>query len=52
MDYQEVSAYFQHDISSHWQARVNTAYRKLDSFVTKSNGTLVGFTVTYDQFGF
>ena len=52
VDYQEVSAYFQHDISSHWQARVNTAYRKLDSFVTKSNGTLVGFTVTYDQFGF
>jgi outer membrane scaffolding protein for murein synthesis (MipA/OmpV family) len=52
VDYQEVSAYFQHDLSSHWQARVNTSYRKLDSIVTNANGTLVGFTITYDQYGF
>jgi hypothetical protein len=52
VDYQEVGAYFQHDLTSHWQARVTAAYRKLDSIVTNANGTLVGFTITYDQYGF
>jgi len=52
VDYQEVSGYFQHDFSSHWQGRVNTTYRKLDSIVTNANETVVGFTVIYDQYGF
>lgn len=52
VDYQEVSGYFQHDFSSHWQGRANATYRKLDSIVTNANETVVGFTVIYDQYGF
>lgn len=52
VDYQEISGYFQRDLSSHWQARVNTIYRKLDSIVTNANETVVGFTIIYDQYGF
>jgi len=52
VNYQEVSGYFQHDFSSHWQGRVATTYRKLDSIVTNANGTVIGFTITYDQYGF
>jgi hypothetical protein len=52
VDYKEVNGYFQHDLSSHWQARVNTTYRKLDTIVTNANETVVGFTIIYDQYGF
>ena len=51
VDYQQVSAFYERDLSIHWKARISATYRILES-TARSNGSLIGATLSYDTLSF
>lgn len=53
IDFKQVNAFYQRILSNHWSARFAASYRTFDvEDLQKSNGSLIGVTLTYDTSGF
>jgi hypothetical protein len=52
IDYQQISAFYERDIGSHWQARVSGAHKELDSLGVNNKGNIVGVVLVYDSLVF
>ncbi len=50
--YHEISAYMNHQVTENWQLRLTAAHREVDNAGLKGIGSVVGFSVIYNNLNF
>ncbi|MGB7816909.1 MAG: hypothetical protein WBL28_11235 [Methylotenera sp.] len=52
LDYQQVSAFYERNLSNYWKTRFSAAYKEQDVSGTRSQGNVIGVSLTYDTLSF
>jgi hypothetical protein len=52
LDYRQINAFYERNLSSHWLGRVTAAFKELDSSGSYRNGNVIGVSLTYDTLSF
>lgn len=52
LDFQQIGAFYERSLSSHWLARLSASNKELDAPGSTSHSNVIGLSVTYDSFNF
>lgn len=52
IDYQDIGAFYERDLSNHWKSRFSAGLRDIDGPATQSQGNIIGVTLVYDTLSF
>ncbi len=52
LDFQQIGAFYERTLSSHWLARLSASHRQLDAPGTTSHSNIIGFSVVFDSLNF